>query len=271
MLRKRDMNRTIRNIFLFFFSLILFSTLSVFSQNKNCSELIDSISSLKKQKINIELKYHAINCQEFSCLAIDSLISTNDSITLNQAKIICNLLAQKKCTLSKTFLRCNELILSKEPTFNALYMQANIYAHIDSLNKAYLYYTRAEKISNLSEQKSDCFLGIAKLLEKQKQYEKAKEFAELASELNSLNQESFVFLAELFEKAVSICGLKSEIIQCGVYLLTSKMYNKAGLKDLSEKYKVKSRINELIKLETIKSNQTIKLGCFINKEIELRK
>ena len=72
-------------------------------------------------------------------------------------------------------------------------------------------------MARLSEQKSVCFLGIAKLLEKQKQYEKAKEFGELASEMNPLNQESFVFLAQLFEKAITLCNFKSELESCGVY------------------------------------------------------
>ena len=266
MLEKRDMNRRIRNMSLFIFSVLSCISFLAFGQKKDCSELIDSIS----KKSNLELKYQAINCPEFTCLAIDTLFVT-DSLTLNQAKIISNLLTQRKCTSSKTYLKCNELVILKEPTFNSLYNQAEIYADLDSLNKAYLFYTRAEKTARLSEQKSACFLGIAKLLEKQKQYEKAKEFGELASELNPLNQESFVFLAKLFEKAIILCEFKSEFVQSGIYLLAAKLYTKAGLNNLKDEYIIKSRIDELIKKEIIKSNQTVKLGCFINKEIELRK
>lgn len=260
------MNRGVRNMSLFLFFISCLSSFCAFGQKKDCAELIGSVS----KKSSIELKYQAIGCTEFSCLAFDSLFIT-DSLTIDQAKITSNLLAQRKCTSSKTYLKCNELIVSKEPTFNSLYNQANIYADLDSLNKAYLFYTRAEKMARMSEQKSDCFLGIAKLLEKQKQYDKAKEFGELASELNPLNQESFVFLANLFKKAITLCGLKSEVERCGLYLIVSKLYAKAGLESLKNDGIVKSRIDELVKKETIKPNQTIRIGCFINKEIELRK
>lgn len=266
MLVKRGVNRRVRNMSLFIFSVLSCISFLTFGQKKSCSELIGSIT----KKGSLELKYQAISCIEFSCLAIDSLFTT-DSLTIDQAKIITNLLTQRNCTSSKTYLKCNELILTKEPTFNSLYKQAKIYADLDSINKAYIFYARAEKMARLSEQKSDCFLGIAKLLEKQKQYEKAKEFGELASEMNPLNQESFVFLAQLFEKAITLCNFKSELELCGVYLMTAKLYAKARLERLKNDCIKKSRIDVLTKAEVIKSNQTIKIGCFVHKEIELRK
>lgn len=266
MIKERGMNRNFRNMSLFIFSVLSCISFSTFGQKKDCSELIRSIST----KSSLELKYQVINCVELPCIATDSLFTT-DSLSIDQAKIIANLLAQRNCTSSKTYLKCNELIVQKEPTFNSLYNNAKTYASLDSTNKAYLFYTRAEKMARMAEQKSNCFLGIAKLLEKQKHYDKAKEFGELASELNPLNQESFVFLAQLFEKAIRLCGLESELAQCGIYLMIAKLYAKAGLESFKNDCIKKSKIDILTQHELIKSNQTIKIECFINKEIELRK
>ena len=267
MFRKRDLNRGVRNISLFLFFTTSLISVHTFGQKKDCTELIGSISN----RSDLTLKFQAINCIEFTCLGIDSLFASNDSVTLDQAKIICNLLSQRNCTSSKIFLKYSEQVVLKEPTYNALFNLAKRYSKLDSLNKAYLFFTRAQKIARLEEQKSDCFLGIAKLLEKQKHYEKAKEFGELAAELNSLNQESFVFLAELFEKAISFCEFKSELTQCGMYLIIAKLYQKAGLNKVRDTYIVKSKIDELLKTATIQNNQTIKIACFIHKEIALRK
>lgn len=238
-------------------------------KSEHCSILKSIYQKCPKDNIDHDYLFKAINCPSYTCEEIDSIFKTRtDTFDLNETKAITNLLAQRNCHTSRTYLKYNEEIITKEPTFNSLYNQAKIYQELNQKRDAYTFFAKAEKIARLPEQRAICYLGIARLLEKQNEYSKAKDFAQLASENDPINQESFVFLAQLFSKSEQICQPLSDYERCGLYLLIAQLYHKAGAKNERDKYLSKSGIEKILQEAKVK---TVRLNCFINQEIELKK
>ncbi len=217
------------------------------------------------------VRYALFSCPFISCDKIDSLFfSELESQDLKQIKRLNSILAQKNCVSNKLYAATLEKILDAEPSFNGLYQFAIINKIRGLTSESYTYYIKAEKLASTKAQKSLCYLGIAELLEIQKNYEKAKDFVHIAIENDPDNQESFVFLANLFLKAETICTLNlSE--KTALYILIAKNYRMGGLNADSEKYYQKSDIENLTKKGIIVIGQKTKIGCFINEEVLLTK
>ncbi|MBC7391126.1 MAG: hypothetical protein H7329_18110 [Opitutaceae bacterium] len=212
-----------------------------------------------------------LTCPFITCAKLDSLfVNEIESQDLKAIKQLNSILSQKNCIANKLYAATAEKILIAEPSFNGLYNFGITSNKNGSLTKAYSSFIKAEKLAPSKQQKSLCFLRIAELLEVQKNYEKAKEFAQIAIENDPDNQESFVFLAHLFAKADSICTLKS-LEKAALYILIANNYKKGGLIAESNNYYQKSDIDNLIKKGTITKGQKTLIECFIKEEILLTK
>lgn len=212
-----------------------------------------------------------LSCPFITCEKLDSLfLNEVEFQDLKETKRLNSILSQKNCVANKLYAATSEKIFAVEPSFNGLYQYAITNKKNGLLTNSYNYFIKAEKQANSKQQKSLCYQGIAELLELQKNYGKAKEFAQIAIENDPDNQESFVFLAHLFTKADSICTLKS-LEKSALYILIANNYKKGGLKAESDRYYEKSDIDNLIKKGTIGKGQKISLECFIKEEILLAK
>ena len=251
--------------------LFLIQNASIKTSIPRCETLYTFYKQCGKSYFNHPLRNAAFDCENFNCESLDSLFFQNGKIELEDAKKLSSLFAQKNCTNSSTYLKAQATIIEQEPNFNALYHQAELYRNANKMPEAYAYYAKAEKYASFQEQKSVCYLGIARLLEKQKEYSKAKDFGILATEADTKNQESFVFLATLYQKAESVCAFKAEVERCALSLLIAKMYAQAGKNTEKEQFIIKSKYDILVKAGTIIPKTTQYLACFIDTEIELNK
>jgi tetratricopeptide (TPR) repeat protein len=220
------------------------------------------------QETRTKLEYQVLLCEHYPCAKLDSLFLRRiGTASLEEAKIYASLLAQRQCAQSTSYLKAQQIISEKEPTFNSLFNQAKLLQKERRLSEASTAYAKAEKMARIPPQKSACYLGIAQCLEKQKINNKAKEFALLASEADPQNQESFLFLAQLYQKAEATCAFANEGEKLGVQLLIAQNLQKAGKKEEAAVYT--NKVNS-IKTKTALPDK-VKVGCFVNEEVELKK
>ncbi len=207
-------------------------------------------------------------CPEFSCAELDTLLG-NDSLNLQESKKNMSLLAQRGCTHTKSYTRLSLAVLEKEPNFNGLFYQAELFREQGNTKDAYHYYAKAEKMSASKEEQAFCYLGIAKTLELQKNWAGAKDFATMSSEADPKNPESFVFLAHLLQVGEKICAFHSQEEKCALYLLIAEAFEQAKRTTDAQAYRQKS--NQENPLKGPDTSAKVLLGCFINKEVSIKK
>jgi hypothetical protein len=234
-----------------------------------CEAAHRTFSSCPGSTTSLRSKQLAILCPTFSCSSIDSLLDKAFPLDLMETKKTISLLAQRGCTQGKTYEKLNQSLLDQEPSFNSLYHRAENDRETGKLNDAYHYYSKAEKIARSKEERSLCYLGIAKTLERQKNWAGAKDFATMAAETDAQNPESFVLLAQVLLVAEKECSFSSQEEKCALYLLVAQAYKCAKKTKEASNYFQKSSLGHLVPQTSPPSK--IKLGCFINEEVELKK
>lgn len=247
---------------------LLRSRYSSGTQEVFCSEFKEHYSSCPKKEIPTGLKPYAVFCPSISCSDLDSLYKNEDSLSLEQAKQLLSLLAQRECTTG-IYSSLNARILAHEPSYSGLFQQALIFKNAGNYSSSQHYFTQAEKLARSPDQKASCYLGIAETFKLQKNYGKAKDFASFAAEFEPTNPQSFLFLADLYLLAESECNFKIDEQKRALYVLIADCYLKAGNTQKESSYRTKS-----IDKQSTNTNvypKKIQLKCFINENITLTK
>lgn len=221
------------------------------------------------KKIPSQIKPYAILCPSISCSDIDSLFKEDRSLlSLDQAKQLSSLLAQRECTKGELYQYLQSVVLDREPSFSGFYQQALSLKAEGQIALSQHYFFKAEKLARSREQKASCYLGIAESFKLQKNYGKAKDFASFAIESDPNNTQSFLFLADLYQLAEAECHLTNDEQRRALYLLMADCYQKAGDEKTAANYRKKSNNSQRADNTTV--SKSIQIGCFINEKVTIR-
>ncbi|MBC7389337.1 MAG: hypothetical protein H7329_09015 [Opitutaceae bacterium] len=236
------------------------------------------------------LKRELIKCPKMSCGQLHGylhpdLLSGREGTAETQN--VATLLVQRGCATPKG-MEIKTAMVSSDPkvvsslavnspaekketvnNFTDLFIKANNSMAEKKYAQAVENYSLAVKSATSPIEKADGYLGMATASEYLKDFKKAKEYATTVHELLPDETEGLRFLSKLYQKGERTCNFQTAKEIAAYNILLSNIAWSLSSSEESDAYKEKAELDELYKSGEAKSGDKVKLGCFIQEEVEL--
>jgi len=118
-------------------------------------------------------------------------------------------------------------------------------------------------------EKADSYMGMAVASDSLKDYASAKKYALTLHEMLPDELDGMRFLSKLYQKGEDFCGFHSPKELAAFYILLSNVSWNLGNSEEADGWRENANLHELYKSGTAQKGEKVKIGCFINEEIEL--
>lgn len=213
-------------------------------------------------------KYVPVSCEE-----IESSFGANYKAnpTIDKAKSINALLIKKKCLESGLFIETNNKILEVEPSSKRYSVAAKLYLSSGKMEESYNYFTKAIELESNDSVKSVLQLELAKITATKGDYSKARSEALAAIKLNLNNKKAYEFIGDLYVAGAAQCNSNDILVNKALYIAAYNQYSKAGNSSKMASAKEQFPTMEDIFVRNKKEGDLIKVGCWINENVALKK
>jgi tetratricopeptide (TPR) repeat protein len=209
------------------------------------------------------------------CNFIDEKIGPafeSDPSDLALAKRIIALSLTYNCSKSEIFLKAAETVQDQEPTFS----MAKIIAIKNDASKDYdeanKYYMEALELAGTNQQKADIQYGLANHYRARGLKSQARASALAAVDADPSRKEAYKVIGDLYMTSYDDCrqGV-SKVDDRAVFLAAYDMYAKAGdSRSMANAEKQFPSMEEIFEL-SLKEGQELKVGCWINATVTLKR
>ncbi len=130
-------------------------------------------------------------------------------------------------------------------------------------------YEAALKSATTPIEKADSYMGMAIAADSLKDYAAAKKYAQTVHSLLPDELDGMKFLSKLYQKGEDRCGFHSPKELAAFYILLSNISWNLGNSEEADGWRENANLHELYKSGTAQKGEKVKIGCFINEEVEL--
>ncbi len=130
-------------------------------------------------------------------------------------------------------------------------------------------YDEATRIASNLIEKSDALLGMATASEAMNDFVKAKEYAMQVHHMLPDEMDGMKFISKIYQRAEENCEFKTPKEKSGYYIILSTIAWNLSSAEESDAWKEKAELTELYRSGGAKKGEKVKVGCFINEEVEL--
>ncbi len=212
---------------------------------------------------------------EMDCAFIEEKIGPAfeaDPSHLPMAKRIIALSLTYDCSKSPIFLTAAKTIQEQEPTFSMAKIIAIKYDAAKDYDQANKYYQEALEMAQSGQQKAEIHYGLANHYRARGLKSKSRSSALAAVKADPSKKEAYKVIGDLYMTSYDDCrqGI-SKVDDRAVFLAAYDMYAKAGdRRGMSNAEKQFPSMEEIFEL-SLKEGQEIKLGCWINTTVTLKR
>ena len=238
------------------------------------------------------LKRELIKCPKMTCGQLHGYLHP-DLITgregTEETQNVATLLVQRGCETPKGMAVKSAMVSSdpnavnslsgsnpasiskQDPAINYtnLFIKANNSMAEKKYKQALENYELAMNNSTSPIEKADGLLGMAVASENLKDFKKAKEYATAVHELLPDETDGLRFLSKLYQNGERTCNFQTAKEQAAYNILLSNIAWSLSSSEESDALKEKANLFELYKSGEAKKGDKVKLGCFIQEEVEL--
>ena len=212
---------------------------------------------------------------EMDCAFIEEKIGPAfeaDPSDLPMAKRIIALSLTYDCSKSPIFLTAAKTIQEQEPTFSMAKIIAIKYDAAKEYDQANKYYMEALEMAQSSQQKAEIHYGLANHYRARGLKSKSRSSALAAVNADPSKKEAYKVIGDLYMTSYDDCrqGV-SKVDDRAVFLAAYDMYARAGdSRGMSNAEKQFPSMEEIFEL-SLKEGQEIKVGCWINTTVTLKR
>ncbi len=238
------------------------------------------------------LKRELIKCPKMSCGQLHGylhpdLLSGREGSEETQS--VATLLVQRGCATPKG-MEIKTALVSSDPkatntlaannpgvvekkelvnNFTDFMIKANNSMSEKKYSQALESYDLAIKSASSPIEKADGYLGMATASENLRDFKKAKQYAITVHELLPDETEGLRFLSKLYQKGERTCNFQTAKELAAFHILLSNIAWSLSNSEESDAWKENANLTELYRSGEAKSGDKVKLGCFIQEEVEL--
>jgi tetratricopeptide (TPR) repeat protein len=212
---------------------------------------------------------------EMDCAFIEEKIGPAfeaDPSDLPMAKRIIALSLTYDCSKSPIFLTAAKTIQEQEPTFSMAKIIAIKYDAAKDYDEANKYYKEALEMAQSSQQKAEIHYGLANHYRARGLKSQSRSSALAAVNADPSKKEAYKVIGDLYMTSYDDCrqGV-SKVDDRAVFLAAYDMYARAGdSRGMSNAEKQFPSMEEIFEL-SLKEGQEIKVGCWINTTVTLKR
>ena len=212
---------------------------------------------------------------EIDCDFIENKIGPGfeaDPSDLPLAKRIIALSLTYNCSKSPIFLKAAETLQDQEPTYSMAKIIAIKNDAAKNFQEANKYYQQALELAETGKQKADIHYGLANHYRARGQKSKSRASAYAAVKNDASRKEAYKIIGDLYMTSYDDCrkGV-SKVDDRAVFLAAYQMYERAGdRKSMSNAEKQFPSMEEIFEL-SLKEGQDLKIGCWINETVKLKR
>jgi len=242
--------------------------------------IIDEKMKTSKRKEALEKTREFVDKLLTSVVTVDcEFISTKlapklkeDPSNVNLAKKVIGLSLANKCSEDESFLEAAKAVQEAEPTFGiakVIALKANSAGDYETADK---YFQEAIELAENDEAKGQIYYAMAASNAKRGQKVTARSNSMKAVQFDPSLKEAYKLVGDLYLSSYNECkeGV-SKVQDRAIYLAAYEMYKKAGdsrmMRAAEEQF---PSIEEIFELD-FKEGQTIKVGCWINETVTLKR
>jgi len=195
-----------------------------------------------------------------------------DPSDLALAKRIIALSLTYNCSKSPIFLKASKTLQEQEPTFSMAKIIAIKNDAAKNYNEANKYYLEALELAETGKQKADIYYGLANHYRVRGMKSKSRSSAFAAVKSDPSRKEAYKIVGDLYMTSYKDCrqGV-SKVDDRAVFLAAYKMYVRAGdRRGMSNAEKQFPSMEEIFEL-SLKEGQSLKVGCWINETVSLKR
>ena len=241
---------------------------------------VDSYTKAGKDTKSLEKNREFINKMltgmvKMDCAFIEEKIGPAfeaDPSDLAMAKRIIALSLTYNCSKSPLFLTAAETVQDQEPTFSMAKIIAIKNDAAKNYDEANKYYLEALELAGTNEQRADIEYGLANHYRARGMKARARTSAYAAVKSDPSRKEAYKIIGDLYMTSYNDCrqGV-SKVDDRAVFLAAYKMYERAGdRKGMSNAEKQFPSMEEIFEL-SLKEGQELKVGCWINETVTLKR
>jgi len=195
-----------------------------------------------------------------------------DPTDLALAKRIIALSLTYNCSKSPIFLTAAQTVQAQEPTYSVAKIIAIKYDAAKDYDEANKYYAEALELAETNEQKAEIHYGLANHYRARGMKSNSRASALAAVSADPSMKEAYKVIGDLYMMSYDDCrqGV-SKVDDRAVFLAAYDMYAKAGdRRSMANAEKQFPSMEEIFEL-SLKEGQEIKLGCWINTTVTLKR
>jgi tetratricopeptide (TPR) repeat protein len=196
----------------------------------------------------------------------------SDPSDLDMAKRIIALSLTYNCSKSPIFLKAAVTVQDQEPTFSMakiIAIKNDAAKNYDMANK---YYLEALELATTNQQRADIEYGLANHYRARGMKARSRTSALAAVRSDPSRKEAYKIVGDLYMTSYNDCrqGI-SKVDDRAVFLAAYKMYERAGDRSgMSNAEKQFPSMEEIFEL-SLKEGQELKVGCWINETVTLKR
>jgi tetratricopeptide (TPR) repeat protein len=212
---------------------------------------------------------------KIDCAFIDEKIGPafeSNPSDLAMAKRIIALSLTYNCSKSDLFLKAAMTLQDQEPTFSMAKIIAIKNDAAKNYEEANKYYLEALELASNNKQRADIEYGLANHYRARGMKSRSRTSAYAAVKSDPSRKEAYKIIGDLYMTSYNDCrqGV-SKVDDRAVFLAAYKMYERAGdRKGMSNAEKQFPSMEEIFEL-SLKEGQELKVGCWINETVTLKR
>ena len=191
---------------------------------------------------------------------------------LAMAKRIIALSLTYNCSKSPLFLKAAMTLQEQEPTFSMAKIIAIKNDAAKNYEEANKYYLEALELASTDKQRADIEYGLANHYRARGMKARSRTSAYAAVKSDPSRKEAYKIIGDLYMTSYNDCrqGV-SKVDDRAVFLAAHKMYERAGdRKGMTNAEKQFPSMEEIFEL-SLKEGQELKVGCWINETVTLKR
>lgn len=188
------------------------------------------------------------------------------------AKKVFSYSIKAKCSDQPYFTDALVTLYTNAPAYNLAKALGDKYLTAEDYVNAQDYYTRAEQMTELPEEKFEALYGQAVAQSKLGNKPRARALAYEALSFQPTAEKAFNLIGNLYFTSFGECAAsQSKVTDRAVYIAAYEMYKKAGNVDQMNAAKAQFPSIEDIFSENLEEGKPFTVGCWINETVTLRR
>ncbi len=248
-----------------------------------CLNKLDNIktnkSSTEKAKTKAEKSEIRINALVMQTIKLDCdqvinfyKLQTNqkpqDLALVNAARVM---MEQSNCTSTPYYASLLKIIVAEKPSANVYNYLAQVAYQDKNYSEAISYFDKSIELETDPKAKSKSLLTIAKILYKQGKKTECRKYANKVIATGYNQASAHAMIGDLYYNSSETCTSDNELIARSIYIAAYLEYEKAG--DVSKMSAAKAQFPSIQDMfgQSKKEGDIVNTGCWINKDVPLKK